>query len=457
MSAPRADLTTGPIARTLALFALPTLATNILQSLNGSINTVWVGRFLGEGAVAATANANVIMFLAFASTFGFGMAATVMIGQAIGRGDADAARRAFGAALGFLAIVAIVTGITGWFASPAILAAMATPPEAYTLALDYLRVCFIAIPAAMLNVMVAMGLRGAGDSVTPLWFMGLSVAIDIALNPVLILGLGPFPALGITGSALATVLAGGISLVGMVAYIYAKDLPLRLRGPELAYLRPRLADLSYLVGKGLPMGAQMIIIAAAGLIVSGLVNREGLLTAAAYGASLQIWAYIQMPALAVGAAVSAMAAQNIGAGRWDRVDAITRAGIGINFAMSGALIALTLAFDRPVLGLFLGAGSPAVDIARHIGFLASWSFLMFGVMMVLFSAMRANGAVVAPLVILAFTLYPLRLGLYYALYPAIGADAIWLSFPASMGVSMLLAWAAYAHGGWRGDRALAPA
>jgi Na+-driven multidrug efflux pump len=92
----RRDLTQGPIGRTLMLFALPTLGSNILQSLNGSINTIWVGRFLGESALAATSNANIIMFLTFGAVFGFGMAATVLIGQAIGRRDVDAARRAFG-------------------------------------------------------------------------------------------------------------------------------------------------------------------------------------------------------------------------------------------------------------------------------------------------------------------------------------------------------------------------
>ena len=79
-----------PIAATLLAFALPTLGSNILQSLNGSINTIWVGRFLGESAVSATANANTIMFLMFAAVFGFGMAATILIGQSMGRRDIEA-------------------------------------------------------------------------------------------------------------------------------------------------------------------------------------------------------------------------------------------------------------------------------------------------------------------------------------------------------------------------------
>src|SRR3546814_2848598 len=105
----------------------------------------------------------------------------------------------------------------------------------------------------------------------------------------------------------------------------------------------------------------------------GLVNREGLVTAAAYGATLQLWNYVQMPALAVGAAVSAMVAQNIGAHRWDRVGAITNSGMAINFGMTGVLVALLLAFDRPALSLFLGSGSDAIEVARHIQWLATRS------------------------------------------------------------------------------------
>lgn len=98
----RGDLTQGSIGSTLLKFALPTLASSILQSLNGTINAIWVGRFLGESALAATSNANMVMFLLMSFVFGFGMAATILIGQAFGRRDVDAARRVVGTAIGAL-------------------------------------------------------------------------------------------------------------------------------------------------------------------------------------------------------------------------------------------------------------------------------------------------------------------------------------------------------------------
>jgi len=450
------DLTTGPIASSLLLFAIPTLASNVLQSLNGSINAIWVGRFLGAQALAATANANITMFLMFSIVFGFGMASTVMIAQAAGRGDMDAARQAFGSATGFCTLLGVVVATAGWLGAPAVLRLLATPAEAFDLALTYLRVIFIAMPASLISVMIMMGLRGTGDARTPLIFMCVSVGVDLVLNPVLILGLGPIPALGIGGSAAATAAAGFVSLIGLIFYTYAKDLPLRLRGRELAYLWPAREQLRILLGKGLPMGMQMIVMSATGLVMIGLVNREGFLVTAAYGAAQQIWTYLQMPAMAMGAAVSAMAAQNVGAGRWDRISRITAYGLGYLLLITGAMIGVILLFHAPLLSLFLGGNEPAIDVAWHMQLLSSWSFMLFGCTMILFGVMRANGVVVRPLLILVFTLFGVRLAFYHFGYPHLGADALWLSFPASSASSFLLASLVYLHGGWRKAKLLVP-
>ena len=450
------DLTVGAIGPTLLAFALPTLASNILQSLNGSINTIWVGRFLGESALAATSNANIIMFLMFGMVFGFGMAATIIVGQAWGRRDVEAARRAFGSAIGLVLAGSIVTAFAGWLFAPQILTALATPGDAYAEALAYLRVIFLGLPPSMLLVLMFMGLRGIGDSLTPLWFMGLCVVLDAGLNPVFILGLGPAPALGIAGIAFATLIANVVACAALVLYIRARDLPLRLAGREVRYILPDAGLARTIVGKGLPIGAQMLVISGAGLAMVGLVNRYGVDVTAAYGITQQIWTYIQMPAMAIGAAVSAMAAQNIGAGRWDRVAQITRVGIGYNVAITGAIIVVALLFDRPLLSLFVAGGSPVLAIAEHVNLLSTWGFVLFGATMVLFGVVRANGAVWGPLAILFVAMFPVRLGLALALRPMLGMDAMWWSFPAGSATTVTLAALYYARGGWRKGALLVP-
>ncbi len=445
----KGNLTEGPLTRTLLVFALPQLVGNVLQSLNGSINAVWVGQLLGDEALAAAANSNILMFLLFALVFGFGMAATVRIGQAWGANDVIAARRVLGAALGLTGMISLVMATLGIVFADKVLDLLATPGAAHDQALAYLRVVFIANPIATITTMIAMGLRGSGDAATPLRFMILATLLDVVLNPILILGLGPAPALGIAGSAWATVIATTIGFGAMLVWIYAKDLPLRLRGAELAWLKPRWEESRYLLSRGLPMGAQMLVISGAGVIMIGLVNREGVVTAAAYGALLQIWNYIGMPAMAIGGAVSAMVAQHIGAGREDRVDAISLAGSLTNLAMTGLLIAALVPFDRPVLELLLGAGSPSVDAAVHIQDLAIWTYLPFGVTIVLFGPLRAFGANYAALLVLFVSMYVVRLSAYYLLYPLLGADALWYSFVISSITSLGLTLAVYFRLPWR--------
>jgi putative MATE family efflux protein len=444
------DLTQGPIARTLLAFALPTLGSNILQSLNGSINSIWVGRFLGEGALAATTNANLVMFLMFSLGFGFGMATTILVGQSMGARDVVGARRAMGTTLGLFAVISVLIAALGWFLAPHLLHVLATPADAQALALAYLRVIFLAMPPMFLGLLLTMGMRGMGDSVTPLRLMVLSVILDAGLNPLLIRGIGPFPRMGIAGSATATLIANYIMLFVGVGYIYARDLPIRLRGAEWRFLIPDPKLLRIVFWKGLPMGLQMVLFTFSALVMIGLVNRAGVDVTAAYGIANQLWTYIQMPAVAIGTAVSAMVAQNIGAKKWDRVSATTLSGIAINICITGFMVGVILLFDRPLFTLFVGSDSPAIPIARHIQLIGSWSFIVFGVTMVIFSTIRANGAVYAPLLILVCSMFLGRIGFAWLMLPRWGTDALWWSFPIGSAVSLTLAVGYYRYGGWRG-------
>src|SRR5436190_1414857 len=333
-----------------------------------------------------------------------------------------------------------------------ILHLLGTPRVATPLALAYLQFIFLAMPALLLLSLSMMALRGAGDSMTPLWFMIVAVIFDSGLNPVFILGLGPAPRMGIAGSATATLIANYAALLGLIGYMYVKDLPLRLRGRELRYLWCDLAIFRTIVVKGLPMGIQMIVISLSALALVGMVNREGVDTTAAFGVALQLWTYVQMPAMALGAAVSAMASQNIGAGKWDRVGQITRVGILQSLLITGGLIVVLTLADRAVLALFMGPDSQALPIARHIHLLATWNFLLFGVMMVLIATVRANGAVWAPLIILVVGLVPVRFGWILGTYGELGANAIWTSFPVTSFINLALALAYYLQGGWKKAR-----
>jgi putative MATE family efflux protein len=448
----RRDLTTGPVAATLFAFALPSLGVNILQSINGSINSVWIGRFLGEAALAASSNAGMVMFLMFATLFGFAMATTILIGQHMGRRDPEAVRRTLGSAIGLFGIFGVATAVLGWIFAPDLLHLMATPKDAFPLALSYLRVIFLGMPFSFIMILLTSALRGVGDAVTPLWNAILNVALDIILNPVFILGMGPIPAMGIAGSALATLIAGLISVCVLIYRIYGTGSIIALRGAELGWIKPQAATTKAIVAIGLPTGASMIVMSGSMLVLIGLVNREGVDTTAAFGVMNQLWSYVQMPTVAVSTAVSAMAAQNIGAERWDRLVKISWAGIGINSLMSIVLVVAITIFARPLLGLFLSADSSAIPIGVHMNHIVAWIYIPMGISMVIGSVVRANGAVLMPFIFLVISAIMVRFAFAFGFYPHYGADAIWWSSVASALSSLAMTAAYYLHGGWRKKR-----
>ena len=445
----RRDLTTGSIGPTLFVFALPILGGNVLQSLNGSINAMWVGSYLGEEALAGIANANNIMFFLLGGIFGFGMASTILVGQAMGRRDLGEARRVIGSAATFFLSLSVVLAVVGLFVSHSVLAWMATPAAALPLADAYLKIIFLALPLLYAFAFLSAILRGAGDTRTPFAFLLLAVVLDIGLVPLLMLGLGPFPRMGMAGSAMATLVANAIALPAMLAWLRHKRHPLWISRRERHLFKPDWTIVRAMVVKGVPMGLQRVLISLAMIAMIVMVNQYGTDTTAAYGAALQLWTYVQMPAMAIGAACSSMAAQNVGAGKWDRVEATTRTGLGFNFLLTGVLIAPLILLDRVTLAWFLPEASAALEIARHLNHIAVWSFLFFGATFVVAGVVRSTGAVIPPLLILGFALWGVRVPFANWLQPELGVDAIWWSFPVSAFVAMVASLAYYKWGRWR--------
>ena len=453
MQRPR-SLTEGSISRGMFQFALPILFANILQSLNGSVNSIWVGRFLGEAALTATSNANTVMFLLIGTAMGIAIAATILVGQCIGANDLREAKHVVGTSATFFFLVSLVMAIAGWILCEPLLNAMKTPPDSMQFAIAYMRVIFLALPSMYMYAFVMSVLRGAGDSKTPFYFMLLSVAIDIALNPVFIFGIGPIPRFGIAGSAMATLLGQTISLVALLRHLYRRKHLLVLHSNELSLFRLNGAIVGTLIKRGVPMGAQMLVVSFSGVLMIALVNQYGVDTTAAFGAALQIWTYIQMPAFAVGMAVSAMAAQNVGAQKWDRVASIARVGVVYSVVLIGAMVLWIEIANKHALGLFLPPGSPALDIGSHINHVVTWSFIFFAVSMVLLGVVRATGAVMMPLLILTITLLVVRFPAAALLSSKYQAEAIWWSFPVSSVLAAVLSVVYYKFGGWRSVRIL---
>jgi putative MATE family efflux protein len=449
---PKRDLTQGPITRTLLLFSLPVLGANALQSLNGSVNQFWVSHSLGVTAITAIGNANIVMMLMIGVIFGVSMAANILVAQSVGASDMPMVKRVMGTSIAFFAVLALVVSAAGYYFSPHILAAMGTPGDSLEEAEIYLRIVFLSAPFLYFFAFLQMAQRGIGDSRTPFYFMLLAVVLDLLLNPLLIRGIGPFPKLGIAGSAMSTFIGQGVSLACLIARLYMRNSPLMLRWHERHLLKPDAAIIRTLVMRGLPMGCQMLVMSGAAIVMIGFVNSYGAVTAAAYTAASQVWTYIQMPAMALGAAVSSMAAQNVGANRWDRVAKIARSGVLSGLVITGLIAAIIYLLGDATLHIFLPPDSVALPVARHINDTVLWSFVLFTVTFALSGVVRSTGTVWPPLVILVISMFAIRIPFAKLLIPHYGEDAIWWSFPLGTITASVLTALYYHYGHWTGTR-----
>jgi putative MATE family efflux protein len=442
-------LTEGSIPRALLAFSLPILFGNVLQSINGSVNAIWVGKYLGEASLAAVGNSNVVMFLLFGVMFGFSMATTILVAQCTGAKNIAEAKRVVGTSAVFFLGLSLVMSLTGFAISHLLVAWLRTPPDALPLALMYMRIIFLALPFMGGLFFLMAVLRGAGDSKTPFAYLVMSVLLDIALNPLFIFGWGPIPRLGIAGSALATLIAQALSFSALVVHLYRTRHFLCIHRNELRLFKVDWSLLRLLVTKGIPMGLQMFVVSSSMIALTSLVNRFGSQETAAFNAAMQLWNYVQMPALAIAAGVSSMAAQNVGAGKWDRVGKVAASGVIFNLLIGGSLILIVYILNKHALGLFLPASGESLNISAHLNHIVVWSFVFFGTSIVLYGVVRATGAVMAPLIMLTIALWFIRVPFAYAMLDRLQADAIWWSFPLASVMSMLMSIGYYRYGGWR--------
>jgi putative MATE family efflux protein len=391
---------------------------------------MWVGRDLGDVALAALSNANLLWIALFAASFGVSMAGAVQIGRNVGKGDVEAARAAVGTTLSVSGAISILCVLVMEVSVRPLLKWLGTPGLSVPQAVEYLRVLLLSVPLSYLYGAAIEALRAAGDSKTAFQFSCISIATDVLLNPCLIRGIGPMPALGIVGSAIATLISQGVGLIGLVGCMYRRKHPLCLRGRDIGLLRIDRAIGGVLLRQGSPMAAQFLWGTVESLAIISLVNRFGVDTTAAYGAFMQIWNLISMPAVALGVATTSILAQNIGAMRWDRVRAATHLGLAYGVLISAVLVMLAEVLDWRAFRLFLPDGSPALVIANQINREATWAVIAYGGYAVWVGVLRAAGIVWAPLII-SFGVLAVRFPAVDALLRDWHAQAIWWSFPAS--------------------------
>ncbi|PJI34552.1 MULTISPECIES: MATE family efflux transporter [Acinetobacter] len=429
------------------VFLLPLIATNILQSLSGTINTVFVGQMLGVNAIAAVAVFFPILFCLMAFVIGLSAGSTVLIGQAWGAKNIEKVRCVVGSTLFMTLIGGSLIALFGVIFAENILLALGTDLEVMHLSLPYVQWMLAGSPLIFIYIIYTSILRGVGDSTTPLFASALTIGVGLVVTPILIAGYFGFPQMGIISPAIATILGNLAVLLFLVLYLNYKQHPLRLDWALLKHIRhqPKLSKI--ILSLGVPTGIQMITTSVAGLVIVGLVNRYGAEATAAYGAVNQVLNYIQFPALSIAIAASVFGAQAIGAGKSDLLNKVTRTALSMNILFTGGLVVLAYLFSKYLMALFI-TDPQVVVLGQQLLFIVLWSILFFGASAIFASIMRSSGTVTAPMLINIFAILCIEVPAAYLFSQWWGLEGIWYAYALAF-VSMCILQGLYYQLVWK--------
>jgi len=436
-----------PLWKTFLVFLGPLVLTNMLQALSGTLNNIYVGQMLGVGALAAVAGFFPLLMFFISFVIGLGAGASVLTGQAWGTRDAGQVRAIAGTVLCAGSLLGVAVGLCGMLLAEPIMRLLGTPADVLPQAVAYARVMMAALPLMFTSMLAAAVLRGVGDTVTPLFSLVVSSAIILILTPALIQGWFGLPALGVTGGAWATLVSAALALFWMAWYLKRRGRTLAPDRDFWRYVRLEKKFLKPVVRLGFPTGLFFITGSVADLALLHLVNSYGSHATAAWGAVSQVMMYVQFPAISIAIAASVLAAQAIGAGRLHQVDSVTRVGLGMNIAITGGLAVGVLVFARAIVSLFI-TDPAVVNLAAGLLHITVWASLIFGLASVFTAVMRASGTVLVPTIISLSCLGLLLFPLGWAFSQAFGLRGIWMSYPATYAVALLLQ-AIYFFGVWK--------
>ena len=416
------DLTRGPIARSLILFALPMMAGNLLQQFYNLADTLIVGRTLGANALAAVGSAYTLMTFLTSILLGLSMGSGALFSIYRGRGDEASLRSAIAHAFGLILLLTLALNAAVYAFLNPILHFLRVPATVWGGMREYLLVVFAGLVATSVYNYLACLLRALGNSAAPLVFLGVSALLNVGLDLLFVPALG----WGIAGAAWATVIAQYVSAAGMLVYVLAKCKSLLPKRSELHLNRSILGEIFRLSSLTC---AQQSVMNFGILMVQGLVNSFGATVMAAFAAAVKIDTFAYLPVQDFGNAYSTFAAQNFGAKRIDRIREGTRRAFLLSAGFGAALSIAVCALAAPLMRLFVDPGETAV-VAAGVRYLRIEGALYAGIgcLFLFYGYFRAVQRPGVSVVLTAISLGT-RVLLAYLLSAFWGEVGIWLSIP----------------------------
>lgn len=416
------DLTKGNITKTIILFVLPMIASNLLQQFYNIADTLIVGKFLGKDALAAVGSAYTLMTFLTSILLGLSMGAGALFSIYQGKGDNKRLKVAILHAFGLIFTVTVVLNIIVYIYIDPIMTFLNVPEQVYALMREYLWIIFAGIGATFLYNFFSCLLRAMGNSAVPLIFLGVSACLNIGLDLLFVLTFN----WGVGGAAIATVIAQFVSGIGIAVFTFfhSKELcPTHLDFHWDKDILLEICNLSILTC------VQQSVMNFGILMVQGLVNSFGPVIMAAFATAVKIDSFAYMPVQDFGNAFSTFVAQNYGAGKVERINTGIKKSLQLTVLFCIAVSAIVVTFAKPLMLIFvqpqetevLAVGVQYLQVVAIFYWSIGCLFLLYG----LYRAIKQPGMSV----VLTVISLGVRVALAYLLSNFIGVIGIWISIP----------------------------
>ena len=426
------DLTEGTPWKRIVGFATPMLIGNIAQQFYNTADSIIVGRYIGDNALAAVGSAGPILNLLLVLFVGISVGASIMVSQYFGAKDREKLSHTIGICITLTAIASVLIMILGPLITGPLLRLLNTPDSIIDWSTGYLNIYFIGIAGfAYFNILSGI-LRGLGDSISALGFLLISTVLNVGLD---ILFVAKFN-MGVPGVAFATVLSQGFSAIltlwKLVKSKDSFDLNFKMLKLDKEYA-------SQIIKLGLPSGLTQAIFSLAMIIVQSLTNSFGEMVIAANVIIMRVDGFAMMPNFSFGSAMTTYTGQNIGANKMHRVDEGIRQGTLISVGVSSTITILLLLFGKNLMGIFTETEA-LIDLSMRMMRILALGYIAMAVTQSLTGVMRGAGDTMTPMWISLITTVVVRVPIAYGIAYFTRSAAYPLGRPESIFISLLLAW-----------------
>jgi putative MATE family efflux protein len=436
-----------PLWQRFLIFLLPLMLSNILQSLSGTINNIYIGQMIGVNALAAVSVFFPIMIFLISFLIGLASGASILIGQAWGARNIDKIKQITGTTLTVAFVLGLVVAAIGALFTRDLMGLLGAPADIVEQATAYGRIMLIGMPGFFIFLTLTSMLRGVGDTVTPLTTQVFSIGVGLVLTPALIQGWFGLPQIGVLAAAVAFITGFVVVLIYLYFYLNWKKSPM---APDAALFRSLKIDfklLGLILKLGIPAGVSMVVASMSAIVIVGIVNRFGSGATAAYGAVNQVLSYVQFPAMSIGIAASIFAAQAIGARQMHEVEHVTRTALLMNTILTGAIVLIAYLFSENLVALFI-TDPEVIHVTETLLHIVLWSCIVFGYGAIFSSVMRASGDVWVPMALSMAAIICVEVPGALILSQIYGLNGVWVAYCLSF-CTVLLLQASYYFGFWR--------